>query len=80
MNAMGSFCRWHKGSTGQQQDFLKVNMKALLREVRLHSCWINTEHKALKYWGIIWEESQYKGEVLHLLHKKGSEHQSLPVV
>lgn len=60
MNVMGPFCRWGKGDTGQWQDFLKVSMKTLLREVRFHSCWINTEHKVLKYLRIVLEKTHTK--------------------
>lgn len=35
-------------------------MKTLLREVRFHSCWINTEHKVLKYLRIVLEKTHTK--------------------
>lgn len=58
----------HWAVTGLSQAYAK----ALLREVRFHSYWINTERKenALKYWGIIL--AKYKIKLLHLVHKKGS--------
>lgn len=78
---MAPFCRWGGGGIEQWQAFHTVDAKALLREVSFHSCWINTGHKenALKYWRIVLK-SQYKSELLHLVHKEGSECQSLPAV
>lgn len=59
---MCPFQRWRKGGTESLQDILKVNAKALLRDLRFCGCWTNGEEKeyALKCWGNIWRRVSTK--------------------